>query len=128
MYLGKYYKASVAVGCAIPLAAVTKQSARAIVGQDHIVITADHNWNSDKLIPYVTLCMNIIETAGKYLYSGGPNVTGRIFVSVHNATTDCSTGLKNIVDLYKVLIKLSIKSRSDTSDQFIQSFHYHVHF
>ena len=51
MYLGKYYKASVAVGCAIPLAAVTNQSARAIVGQDHREIAAYNNWPSFCLGP-----------------------------------------------------------------------------
>ena len=48
--------------------------------------------------------MNITETAGEFIYSGGTNGLGSIFVLVHNATTDPSTGLKYIENSYEVLI------------------------
>ena len=72
--------------------------------------------------------MNTTETAGKSLYSGGPNGLGCIFVLVHNETTYPSTGLKNIANAYKVLINLSRKSRSVPDDQFVQTLPYRVHF
>ena len=96
LYLVQDDKESVHVGRSVPLSVFTKQSVRSIVGQYQIVITADHNFNSEKAIPSITLHMNINETAGKYLYSGGPNGLRRIFVSVHNETTDGSTGIKHI--------------------------------
>ena len=72
--------------------------------------------------------MNITETAGRSLYSGGPNGIFRIFVLVDSTTTDGSTGLKHIANAYKALINLSIKARSAPSDQFIQPLPYRVHF
>ena len=78
--------------------------------------------------PSITNRMNITETAAKLLYSGGPNGLGRIFVLVHNATTNHSTGLKNIANAYEVLINLSRKSRSAPDGQFVQPLPYRVHF
>ena len=72
--------------------------------------------------------MDITETVGELLYSGGPNGLDSILVSVHNKTTDPSTGLKHIKNAYEVLIKLSIKSRSAPDDQFDQPLPYRVHF
>ena len=72
--------------------------------------------------------MNITETDGKYLYSGGPNGLRRIFVLVNSTTTDASTGLKHILNAYEALINLSIKSSSAPSGQIIQPLPYHVHF
>ena len=128
LYLVQDDKESVHVGRSVPLSAFTKQSVRAIVGQYQIVITADHDFNAEKAIHSVTLHMNITETAGKCLYSGGPNGLRRIFVSVHNATTDGSTGIKHIANAYEALINLSRKSRSAPSDQFTHPLPYHVHF
>ena len=48
---------------------ITQQYTIAIVGQYQIVITADHDCNEEKVIPSVTLHMNITEIAGKCLYS-----------------------------------------------------------
>ena len=73
LYLGQYEKVSVPIGRLVPIADVTKKSPREIIRQDQRVITADHDWNDEKVIPYVTLFMNITETAGKSLYSGGTN-------------------------------------------------------
>ena len=98
MYLVHNDKYIVHVGRSVPLYDVTQQSTRAIVGQYQIVITADHDWNADKSISSVTLRINITETDGKYLYSGGPNGLRRIFVLVNSTTTDGSTGLKHIVN------------------------------
>ena len=92
------------------------------------MISADHDCNYEKVIPSITLRMNITETAGESLYSGWPNGIGSIFVLVHNAITDCSTGIKHIANSYEVLINLSRKARSAPSDQSIQQFTYHVHF
>ena len=80
------------------------------------------------MVPSVTNRMVIIEIAVELLYSGGPNGLGRIFVSVHNATTDPSTELKNVANAYEVLINLSEKSRSAPDDQFVQPFPYRVKF
>ena len=107
LYLGKYYKVSVTIGRSFPLDAFTKQYTRKIVGQDQIVISAYYYFNADKFIPSVTLRINITETAGESLYSSGTNLLGYIFVSLHNATTDCSTGLKYIENTYDVLITFS---------------------
>ena len=79
-------------------------------------------------IPSVTLRMNVTETAGKSLHSGGPNGLCRIFVFVDSTTTDGSTGIKHIVNAYKALINFSRKARSAPSDQFIQPLPYRVHF
>ena len=128
LYLVQDDKESVHVGRSVPLSAFTKQSIRAKVGQYQIVITADHDCNAEKDIPSVTLHMNITETAGKCLYSVGPNRLCRIFVSFHNSTTDGSTGIKHIANAYEALINLSRKSRSAPSDQFIHILPYHVHF
>ena len=96
LYLGKYDKASVTVGHLVPITYLTNKSPREIFVQDQRVIDAYHDWNYEKVIPSVALHMNITETAGEYLYSGGPNGLGSIFVSVHNKTTDRSTGIKHI--------------------------------
>ena len=80
------------------------------------------------MIPSVTLRINVTETDGKCLYSGEPNGLCRIFVLVHNATTDGSTGLKHIVNAYEALIILSRKARSDPYDQFMHPLFYQVHF
>ena len=47
---------------------------------------------------------------------------------VQNATTDLSTRLKHIENVYKVVINLLRKARSDTSDQLIHILPYHMHF
>ena len=96
LYLGQYEKVSVPVGSSVPIDAATNQYAREIVGKYQRVISKDHDCNYEKVIPSVTLHMNITETAGEYLYSGGPNGLGRIFVLVYNETTYHSTGIKNI--------------------------------
>ena len=80
------------------------------------------------MVPSVTNRMNITETAGEYLFSGGPNGLGRIFVLVHNTTTDPSTGPRHIVNVYEVLINLSRKSRSAPDDQFVHPLPYRLHF
>ena len=98
LYLGQDDKASVHVGRSVPLSDVTQQSTGAIVGQYQIFITADHDWNYERVIPSVTLRMDITETDGKSLYSGGPNGICRIFLLVDSTTTDGSTGIKHIVN------------------------------
>ena len=128
LFLGQDYKERVHVGRSWLFYDVTQQSTREIVGQYQIAITADHDWNEEKVIPPVTLRMNITEIAGKCLYSVGTNVLRRIFILVHNATTDGSTGIKHIVNMYQAPINLSIKSRSAPSDQFIHPLTYHVWF
>ena len=128
LYLGQDEKASVHVGRSVPLSDVTQQSFREIVGQYQIFITADHDWNYERVIPSVTLRMDTTQTYGKSLYSGGPNGICCIFVSVHNATTDASTGIKHIVNAYDTLIVISREASSAPSDQFIQPLTYHVHF
>ena len=125
-FLGQDYKERVHVGRLVLLFDVTQQNTRAIVGQYQIVITADHDWNDEKVIPFVTLRMNITEIAGKCLYSVGPNALRCIFILVHNATTDGSTGIKHIVNMYQAPINLSRKARSDPSDHFIQPLTYNV--
>ena len=105
MYLGQNDKSSVPVGCSGPLSAVVKISARGIFGQDQRVVAAYHNRHYEKFFPFVTNRMNIPESSGESLYISGPNRPGHIFVSAHNATTNPSTGLKNISNKYKVLIK-----------------------
>ena len=62
LYLCQDNNASAAVGRIVPISAVTKQYSRAIVGQDQRVITTDHDWDGEKVITSVTLCMNITET------------------------------------------------------------------
>ena len=52
------------VGRPVPLSAVKNQSDREIVGQDQRVIVAYHDCNYEKVIPSVTLHMNITEAAG----------------------------------------------------------------
>ena len=128
VYLSQYDKASVPVGLSVPLSDIVNQFDKGIVGQDQRVVAADHDCRAEKKLPSVTNRMNITETAGEYLYSGGPNGLGRIFVSVHNSTTDPSTGLKNIANAYKVLINLSREPRSTPDEQFVQPLPYHVHF
>ena len=128
LYLGQYEKSSVPVGHSLPLDAVKNQSDREIVGQDYRVTTTDHDLNYYKVITSVTIRINITQTYGKYLYSGGTNVPGYIFLLVHNSTTDRSNRLKHISNTYEVLINLSRKSRSTPSDQFTQPFPYHFHF
>ena len=120
LYIGQYYKASVPVGLSVPLAVVGNQYSRVIFGQDQIVVTADHDWHADKMVTSVTNRMHITETYGESLYSDGPNGLGRIFVLVHNATTDPSTGIKHIANSYEVLINLSRKSRYAPYYQFVQ--------
>ena len=61
------------------------------------------------MVPSVTNRMNITEIAGKFLYSGGTNGLGRIFVLV-------------------ILINLLIKSRSSPDDKFVQPLPYRVQF
>ena len=80
LFLGQDCKERVHVGRSVPFYDVTQQSNRSIVGQYQIVINTDHDWNDEKLIPPVTLCMNITEIAGKSLYSGEPNGLRRFFI------------------------------------------------
>ena len=84
------------VGTSVPLTDVTNKSSRAIVGQDQRLIAADHDWDAEKVITSITLRMNITETYDISIYSDGTNGLGIIFVLVHNATTNRSTGLKHI--------------------------------
>ena len=105
VYLGQDDKASVTIVCSVLLAAVGKQYSRGIVGQDQRVVSADNNWHAEKMVPSVANRMSTTEKSGKSLYSGGPNGLGRILFSVHNATTDPSTGLKHIANAYDVLIE-----------------------
>ena len=79
LYLGQYEKSSVPVGHSLPLDAVKNQSDREIVGQDYRVTTTDHDLNYYKVITSVTIRINITQTYGKSLYSGGTNVPGYIF-------------------------------------------------
>ena len=73
MYPVIYGKSSEPVGRLVPLDDFTKKSTREIVGKDQRVIAAYHDWNAKKVIPSITLHMNITETAGEYLYTGGTN-------------------------------------------------------
>ena len=79
IYLGQDYKASVPVGRSVPLADVGNKSDRGIVGQYQIVVAADRYWHADKMVPSVKNHINITETDGESLYSGGTNGLGRIF-------------------------------------------------
>ena len=47
--------------------------------------------------------MNLIETSGESLFSGGEYSNGRIYLPVHDATMDCSTGIKYVANLYIIM-------------------------
>ena len=64
VYPGQGDKDGVTVGCSVSLTSSTKQSASEIVLLYQIFLASDHDWRSDKMIPYVTLHMNISESAG----------------------------------------------------------------
>ena len=71
LYLVQDEKSVMHVSRSVPIAAVTNQYFRSVVGNYHRVVTTDHDWNSDKVIPLVTLHINIPETYGESLYGGG---------------------------------------------------------
>ena len=64
--------------------------------------TSDHDFNTEHFIPPVTHCMNITIHAGDYLYSGGEEGGRRVYVSIHDATFDPSTGIKHAANLLRV--------------------------
>ena len=47
--------------------------------------------------------MKITSDAGGYIYSGGEEGGGRVYLSVHNDTFDPSTGIKHAANFFCVM-------------------------
>ena len=82
-------KSNIHVGATVPLEATPRQSNRAILRQDTTLESCDHNFEGiHKINPTVIHHMNQSTNPGDSLYSGGPDGTGRVFVSLHDALLD----------------------------------------
>ena len=47
--------------------------------------------------------MNRIETPVQYIFSDMEYGNGEIYVSFHNATMDCSAGIKHVTNIYIIM-------------------------
>ena len=75
-----------------PVEAVSRSTVKAIVPQNTEVVAADHDVSILKLTPSVVLSMNIGEDPGDFLFGGGAEGNGQIFVALHDAIfkkSDC---------------------------------------
>ena len=87
-------KSNIQVGDDVPLEATQRQSNRVMVQPGSSVGAGDHDFKGvNKLVPSVIHLMNQSTNPGESLHSGGPNGTGRTFVSVHDALL-CETMLQ----------------------------------
>lgn len=103
----------VPIGRKIGVAAVGHQSIKAITPLDVTPVAADHDFTSEKIIPSVTLRMNLTTNPGDTLVGGGKGTgVGQIFVSLHDATLNPSTGLKHSANLRKVIQKIAVLEES----------------
>ena len=100
-------KSSVNVGFDLPLEATPRQSNRAIVQPGTSMEAADHDFTHTRVVPSVIHLMNQSTYPGDSLYSGGPDGTGCTFVSVHDATLDPSSGMKNAAHFNQFLLRLA---------------------
>ena len=74
-----------------------------IVAERREPITSDHELNTEHLLPTVTHSMNTKSDTGGSLYIGGDEGGGRVYVSVHDATFDPSTGRNHISNILRVM-------------------------
>ena len=103
LVVGQDDKTGIPVGRTLPIASTSRQRARGIVPEGTNVVAADHDFSCEKLTPSVTLRMNLTETPGESLFSGGKDGNGKIYVSLHDATMDHSTGFKHVANLYRIM-------------------------
>ena len=92
------------------------------------MLSEDHDYWAEKMIPFVTLYMNVTKKSCESLYNGGQNGLGRIFVSVNNTTTDPYTRLKHVPNAYQILVYKPRKEKYAPWDQFFHPFPYYVQF
>ncbi len=100
-------KTNIQVGDEIPLEAAARQSRRAIVQRNTDVVAGDHNFSAHKITPSVIHFMNQSTEPGDSLYSGGPEGTGRTYVSLHDAVMDPSNGYKHAAHFNDWLIRVA---------------------
>ena len=84
------------------ISSTAQHSTRAIVLTSDSVECRDHDFSSEKITPSATLPMNLTETLG-YVFCEGEYGNGRIYVSVNDATMDCSTIIKHVTNLYLIM-------------------------
>ena len=66
-------------------------------------LVEDHNFTKHNVVPYITLIINITGTAGKSIFSGGVEGSGKVSVSLHDKTLNSSDGLKHASDLINIM-------------------------
>ena len=93
----------VQVGRNFPIYEIIWQANRFLVLTSESVECGDHEFSSEKLKPSATLRMNLIETPGESLFSGIKDVNGWVYMSVHDAMMDRSTGLNHVVNIYRMM-------------------------
>ena len=103
IYVGQDDKTKIPIGRKLPTAATSKQSVKAIVSTDTSASAADHDFTSEALIPSVTLRMNLSVNPTDSLFSGGKDGISRVYVLLHDATLDPSTGIKHATNLRSLL-------------------------
>ena len=103
LFVGQDDKTGVQVGRILPISATARQSTWAIVLTGESVECEDHDFSSEDITPSEILRMNLKDMLGKYLFIGGEDGNGWIYVSFHDAIVDCSTGLKHVANLYRIM-------------------------
>ena len=109
-------KANIPVGDYIPVQATARQSNKAIVQEDTTVEACDHDYKTAKVTPSVIHRFNQSTNPGDSLYSGGPDGTGRGFVSLHCAMLDPSDGMKHAANFHQFLQLLARENRSSRDE------------
>ena len=75
-----------------------------IVAEGQATSASDHDFNTEHLITSVTHHVNITCDARDYLYSGGEEGGGCVYVSVHNSTFDPSTGINHATNILHAMM------------------------
>ena len=102
-----YYSCSSA---SCPIAATAHSTVKAYVPVDVDVQAADHDYESlSKVIPSVSLIMNIGEEPGDSLLSGGVDGNGKLYVSLHDSTFHKSTNFHHMSTSLDILRTRRIK-------------------
>lgn len=118
MFTGQDDKAKVSVGDHVPVSTGVHIKHKAIVSvidEENMNKAADHDWSKANIIPSVTLLGNIPDEIEGSFYSGGPDGTGEIHVTLRDATFDPSNVFDHCAQLYTILLNQEKSKLDDDS-------------
>ena len=118
MFTGQDDKAKVSVGDHEPVSTGVRIKHKAIVSvvdEENMNKAADHDWSKANIIPSVTLLGNIPDEIEGSFYSGGPDGTGEIHVTLRDATFDPLNVFDHCAQLYTILLNQEKEKLHDDS-------------